>query len=602
MGSCVTNMSKELPYITSDLPGIGGSIKWVPTDFRVFEIPPPPPDGVFCKQSCHFWIPIQREGMNTHDVQDLLATILGYPNGIEIGMCGLKDKDATTIQTFSVPSFSRSLGCHLTSDEVVAVIQEQSQSRLLVAGPVRVSSKKLRRNMHLGNRFEILVRSLSLPSTKALLCVRSIQARLEETGWPNYYGDQRMGKGSRNGLRGLRMLESVQNAKGGARKRLRNSITRSQQKTLLLSAYSSLYFNIWLARRVEKGNFETLIDGDLLEPAKVPGQHCPNGETNQETKACPLRYNSTEMQHYDSTAALSILRDFKNGSLTYSGPYYGHGMILPAENTAARLAEEDTATSVSTIQNGTYKMLNMWGGRRAARISLKHMNLEIKEREGGLQFSFSLPKGSYATSFLREFMKVSIDEVEENAAPLSKNDKNGKEEERPKKRLKTIVSLRPVTLDYIQEKMNSLQVDFTSSSLEENLAPLKYKLLVLRSQAGGKSRKVIFTLCSSSNNRTIQEWSTKLGEKKTCRMMSEQDMKLSLGCSTLQELSPFSLCTEPHLPARVHCAIDEFLLSNSNRILLKFGVDGHHIGLQIVDYVKVVTAFGVAVETIKFSD
>ena len=83
--------------------------------------------------------------------------------------------------------------------------------------------------------------------------------------------------------------------------------------------------------------------------------------------------------------------------------------------------------------------------------------------------------------------------------------------------------------------------------------------------------------------------------------MSEQDMKLSLGCSTLQELSPFSLCTEPYLPARVHCAVDEFLLEDSNRIRFKFGAGGHHIGLQVVDFVKVVTAFGVAVETIKFN-
>jgi len=43
------------------------------------------------------------------------------------------------------------------------------------------------------------------------------------------------------------------------------------------------------------------------------------------------------------------------------------------------------------------------GSRRRARLLLD--DLEVEEHPNGLLFTFSLPKGSYATTVLREFMK-----------------------------------------------------------------------------------------------------------------------------------------------------------------------------------------------------
>ena len=44
------------------------------------------------------------------------------------------------------------------------------------------------------------------------------------------------------------------------------------------------------------------------------------------------------------------------------------------------------------------------GSRRTARLSVR--NLEIEGHPGGVRFTFSLPKGSYATILMREFMKT----------------------------------------------------------------------------------------------------------------------------------------------------------------------------------------------------
>ena len=52
----------------------------------------------------------------------------------------------------------------------------------------------------------------------------------------------------------------------------------------------------------------------------------------------------------------------------------------------------------------TLKKAGLEGSRRPARIFLD--TLEVTPHPQGLTFRFSLPKGSYATTVLREFMKL----------------------------------------------------------------------------------------------------------------------------------------------------------------------------------------------------
>ena len=89
--------SFELPYITPDLPGIGGKIRELCEDFIVEEIPAYKPLGF----GEHLFVNLTRKQMNTRDVALQLARLFHKPLKT-IGYAGLKDKYSEATQTFSI--------------------------------------------------------------------------------------------------------------------------------------------------------------------------------------------------------------------------------------------------------------------------------------------------------------------------------------------------------------------------------------------------------------------------------------------------------------------------------------------------------------------
>ena len=76
-------MSK-LPYLTSDLPGIGGQIKQRVEDFRVVEIPL----YEACGEGTHVYFRVEKCGIPTPVAVNRLAKYMGVRSG-EIGVAGL---------------------------------------------------------------------------------------------------------------------------------------------------------------------------------------------------------------------------------------------------------------------------------------------------------------------------------------------------------------------------------------------------------------------------------------------------------------------------------------------------------------------------------
>ncbi|MCD6291662.1 MAG: tRNA pseudouridine(13) synthase TruD, partial [Anaerolineae bacterium] len=85
------------PFITADLPGIGGEIKVDPSHFIVEEIPLYEPVG----EGEHVYVRLTREGWTTRDLQKRLMTLFGLRD-VDVGVAGLKDKRARVTQTFSL--------------------------------------------------------------------------------------------------------------------------------------------------------------------------------------------------------------------------------------------------------------------------------------------------------------------------------------------------------------------------------------------------------------------------------------------------------------------------------------------------------------------
>src|ERR1051325_3732545 len=86
-----------LPYLTRDLPGIGGTIKQRAEDFFVQEIPLYEPSG----QGEHVYCEIQKVGIATFDAIDRMAAAL-HVSPRDIGYAGLKDARAIARQVFSI--------------------------------------------------------------------------------------------------------------------------------------------------------------------------------------------------------------------------------------------------------------------------------------------------------------------------------------------------------------------------------------------------------------------------------------------------------------------------------------------------------------------
>jgi tRNA pseudouridine13 synthase len=87
-----------LPFVTAGIPGSGGTLKATPEDFRVDEIPAYAP----CGEGSHLYLQIQKRGRTTRDVVRELARQLGVAER-DVGVAGLKDRHAVTVQWLSFP-------------------------------------------------------------------------------------------------------------------------------------------------------------------------------------------------------------------------------------------------------------------------------------------------------------------------------------------------------------------------------------------------------------------------------------------------------------------------------------------------------------------
>jgi len=341
-------LEPELPFITPEFKGIGGSIKNELSHFVVEELPLYEPSG----QGEHLYLHLRREGLTTRDLQKRLADLFGLHEA-QVGYAGLKDKQAVVTQTFSVQVFG------LGEQEAAGKVQAELGLEVLSA---KRHGNKLRKGHLLGNRFRVLV---SDAAPDAENTARAVAKALGERGLPNYFGAQRFGIQGDNALRGRQILTG----RGPRQRWLRE---------LLLSAYQSRLFNLWLAQRLQSGFFQTLLAGDIAKKTDTGGLF------------------TVEDLQAETPRLLA-------GEITYTGPIYGAKMMWP-QGEAAEM--ERAVLAAEEVSEEMLKRAGLKGSRRRARLNPD--DLAIQPEAGGLWFSFALPKGSYATTLLREFMKTEL--------------------------------------------------------------------------------------------------------------------------------------------------------------------------------------------------
>lgn len=337
---------ERYPFLTQNLPGVGGTIRFLPEDFQVEEVPAYLPSG----EGKHLYFLLEKEGLTTRQVVEFLRDEVGVPEKA-IGVAGLKDKHAKTRQWFSIPR---------QHEDALCLLENLRGVRLLDAG---LHTNKLRTGHLKGNRFRILIRG-----AKDREKAEAILKALAEKGLPNYYGPQRFGLGGLNPVRGYQL---VKRGKGRGSPWL---------KRFLVGSLQSLLFNDWVALRMARGLYDRVVPGDWAKKHATGGEFLVEREEEAE-RALRLEISAT-------------------------GPLFGKK--YPEAQGEARALEDEILARYG-LRREDFALRR--GARRPIRVPLQEWRVE--EVPEGLWLAFFLPKGSYATSLLREVMKVEVDAPEE---------------------------------------------------------------------------------------------------------------------------------------------------------------------------------------------
>jgi tRNA pseudouridine13 synthase len=353
------DLELELPYITKRLPGIGGELRATPDHFVVEEIALYTPQG----DGQHLYVNLTKVGLTTKEVQDQLARLFQLKPG-DVSFAGMKDKHARTTQTFSLNVGHQPPA--MVEQFVADSIQRIHDSLDVEVHWANLHRNKLRLGHLLGNRFAITITDLAIGLDEAATRAQIIVDEMARRGVPNFFGPQRFGVKGTNARQGMELLL-------GERTQAARWLRR-----LLATSYQSYLCNRYLARRVEMGAFEHLLMGDVAKKHATGGMFAVTDVTMEQP-----RYVAQE--------------------ISFTAPIYGAKMWAATDD-AAMLEAEILASSPVTLEH--LERFGMDGTRRLGRLLLPECTVAADEALQGITITFALPKGAFATTILREVMKV----------------------------------------------------------------------------------------------------------------------------------------------------------------------------------------------------
>lgn len=393
-------------YLTAALPGTGGTIKEVPEDFLVEEIPLYAP----CGDGEHLYLTVEKCGITTFDLLQRLAKALGVRDR-DIGYAGLKDARATTRQTLSLTG--------VTVDQALALDLEG----IRILGAVR-HRNKLRLGHLAGNRFTIRVRQVEADALERALGVLQV---LQDVGVPNRFGEQRYGSLGNSHLIGCALLRgdyvSAATHIVGDPAAISNERWRQGAEAFAVGDYDTALAALPARFRDERRMIQILKEG---RPAKEAVFAMPRKLLRLYLSAYQSslfdRMVDMRLATLDRLWAGDLAFKHDNGACFFvedpeveqvradrfeispTAPLFGCKLTM-ARGAAGLL--ETALLDKEGVQPEDFRLgegLTMEGERRPLRVPLNAA--EAHRDDDSLILSFALPRGSYATSVLREVMKA----------------------------------------------------------------------------------------------------------------------------------------------------------------------------------------------------
>ena len=291
----------------------------------------------------HCFLYVQKSGANTAWVAGQLARHAGVRE-TDVGFSGLKDRHALTRQWFSVR-------CDGTVDW--AAIDLPGISILEIAR----HGRKLRRGVHERNDFRIAVRNFRAERAELATLLENIA----QAGVPNYFGPQRFGRDGNN----LQLVELLI-----AGKQLRRA-----RRSMAISAARAYVFNSIVDSRVRDGTWDLAVPGEACQLA---------GSNSFFTADVVTAETEARLRRFDIHPTAALWGTGKMGNAGESAAY------------ESRVAAQHGEICEALVRCGARV------SRRATRVRPENFSWQLEDAT--LCLRFGLPRGSYATSVLREII------------------------------------------------------------------------------------------------------------------------------------------------------------------------------------------------------
>jgi len=364
--------------VSTELPS--GTIKQKPEDFVVDEIPAYEPSG----DGTHLYIHFRKKNLTTDQAVRAFAHALDVDRR-DIGVAGLKDKVGITTQWISVPASDRSIDDRIAALAIdgIEILEHRRHANKLKTGHLK------------GNRFTIVVRDVA---ASRLAEVTSALERIAKEGVPNAFGVQRFGREGDTHERARAWLTGKERAPADPRLR-----------RFHFSALQSAIFNAVLEHRVQQGNWNTPIVGDLLKKEDTGGIFvCTDVQLDRERaergEVCPTgpivgdRMRQPEAEAFDLEQR--IIGPLIEGIDLRRARSLGEGTRRPLRLRVAELSHSAVASSVDEAPLSDQRI-------KVCAITVR----------------FVLPKGAYATTVLANaFAIAEADREERQLAPLTEEE------------------------------------------------------------------------------------------------------------------------------------------------------------------------------------
>lgn len=320
----------------------------------------------------HLILQIQKKDLTTHEALKILSAFSGVKIR-DFGVAGLKDKEGMTTQFISLPIKFKN------------ILENFSHEKLKIISTNRHNNKIRIGHLKSNTFFIRLKKVLPLHAQK----LENVLKQIDKNGFPNYFGYQRFGKLGDNFDIGQEILL------GNMKKKF-----NPKMQNFFISAFQSELFNRWLSKRIEISRF--INDFSEHEVKQIYGFDSKIYKELKNQEQFFKLFNGEVLGHYPYGKVFLCenlseeLEHFKNRNKTSMGALIGK-KCFKSTGIAKKIEDEifDFADKFLSSLNGT---------RRYAWIWISDLEYKYDEQNAHFLFSFTLPKGAYATVFLNEII------------------------------------------------------------------------------------------------------------------------------------------------------------------------------------------------------